>query len=50
MKCENCSFYWRENGERYPHCQFTETVGEPSWLYVPPCEQEDIDHERKSEN
>lgn len=43
LQCKDCPYYWKEDGEKYAHCQF----GEPSWLDVPPCEQEDIDHERE---
>lgn len=39
MKCTECPYYYRDREDRYPHCQF----GEPSWLDIPPCEQEDID-------
>lgn len=42
MKCTDCPYYYKTDGERYPSCQF----GEPSWLDVPPCEQEDIDRQR----
>ena len=43
MKCVDCAYYWKEEGESYPHCQF----GERTWLDIPPCEQEDIDRERE---
>ena len=45
MRCKDCPYYWKEESESHPHCQF----GEPSWLDVPPCEQEDIDRERELE-
>lgn len=45
LQCKDCPYYWKEDGEKYAHCQF----GEPSWLDVPPCEQEDIDREREIE-
>lgn len=42
MKCTDCTYYWKDEGEKWASCHF----GEPSWLDVPPCEQEEIDHQR----
>ncbi len=41
MECNNCCYFWQSEGEKYPHCYFKIWVGEPSWLNVPPCEEED---------
>lgn len=42
MKCENCPYYEKRNGERYPTCHFVDITGEDiSWLNVPPCEEEE---------
>lgn len=45
MKCENCGYYWREDGERYPRCHWSDNNG-PDSLYgtpwdIAPCEEED---------
>lgn len=42
MKCTECAYFWKEEGDSYPQCHF----GEPSWLDIPPCEQEEIDNQR----
>ena len=41
MKCENCSYWWKEDTDKHPRCYFTDWRGEPSWLDVPPCHEED---------
>ena len=39
MDCKNCPYYYKEDDEPRPVCHFVELRGEPSWLDVPPCEE-----------
>lgn len=41
MECKNCCYFWQEEGEKYPRCYFEDWVGEPDWLNIPPCEEDD---------
>ena len=34
-RCEMCGYYWKEEGDRYPHCHFE---GLDGWA---PCENDD---------
>ena len=48
MKCENCPYCEKRNGEKFATCHFVEITGEDiSWLNVPPCEEEE--EERQEE-
>lgn len=42
-RCEDCPYYFKEENEKHPRCYFTDWRGEPSWLDVPPCEEEDYE-------
>jgi hypothetical protein len=37
MRCADCGYYWREEGEEFPHCHFEGLEG---WA---PCEAEEIE-------
>ena len=39
MRCEDCSYYWKEDDERYAGCHF---FSKAPWD-VPPCEREEND-------
>lgn len=41
MKCENCPYYFQNEDDNRPRCQFVALRGEPTWLDVPPCDEED---------
>lgn len=46
MKCENCPYCEKRNGEKFATCHFVEITGEDiSWLNVPPCEEEELEIE-----
>lgn len=45
MKCVDCCYWGTQDPEEHEHCMFNELRGEPSWVDVPPCEQEDCDYE-----
>ena len=38
MKCEDCSYYWKEECEDYPSCHF-DSVYHPT---PSPCEYDDL--------
>ena len=41
MKCTECEFCWKDDGDSYPVCHFeSRTVWD-----IPPCELEDIPEE-----
>lgn len=51
MKCENCAYFFRTHDEdKYATCQFVALRGEPSWLEVPPCEEDDYYEEDAEED
>lgn len=35
MKCKDCPYWWQEDGENYPRCQYE---GPDAWA---PCNQEE---------
>lgn len=39
LRCEDCSYYWKEDDERYVSCHF---FSKAPWD-VPPCEREEND-------
>lgn len=45
MECKNCGYYYKDENDRHECCHFTELRGEPSWLDVPPCEEDDYSYE-----
>lgn len=38
--CKDCPYNYKEGADRWPRCHFVEICGEPSWLNIPPCEDE----------
>lgn len=43
MKCTDCGYFWKDEGEQYGTCHFVPVcAGDYS-----PCEQEDIDRQRE---
>ena len=41
MRCEDCSYYWIEDGEKYPSCKYE---GPNDWA---PCEEEEYWNEQR---
>ena len=40
MECKNCPYYFKGEDDDRPRCQFVDLRGEPTWLDVPPCEED----------
>ena len=36
LKCENCSYFWKEEGDKYPMCNWVDRCPGD----IPPCEEE----------
>ena len=45
MECKNCPYNYKDEDDRYERCHFVDLRGEPSWLDVPPCEEDDYEDE-----
>lgn len=43
MTCKECIYCYKEDGEKYARCHFDDICGEPTWVNVPPCEEESED-------
>lgn len=43
MKCNECGYWYKAEGDKYPHCHFE---GPEGWA---PCEQEEEDEEEEDE-
>lgn len=37
MKCADCNYYYRKNGERWPRCHYDDE------MWPAPCEEEEYD-------
>ena len=42
MECKVCNYYYKDENDSYERCHFVELRGEPSWLDVPPCEEDEV--------
>ena len=40
LECKDCSYCWKDEDDKYARCHFQEMHGDPSWLDVPPCEED----------
>lgn len=40
LECKDCSYYWKDEDDNYPRCHFQAMHGDPSWLDIPPCEED----------
>ena len=40
LECKDCMYCYKGEGDSYARCHFSDLRGDPSWLDVPPCEEE----------
>ena len=40
LECKDCNYYWKDEDDKFPRCHFQAMHGDPSWLDIPPCEED----------